>query len=546
MGNWNPHGSYRSPFFDTRISGIDIGAGLDRADPFVTAPVSFTGMLIDAEPYGAYSSQLFFDDMSFGIDGGCCIYGERGTRFHDHFVNFSANPSNNMIAGVASVMWQTGFAKDAGLRIDAHDSKALQTLLARMGDDDVLGVLVRFATYRTVYYDDPTLANGAPATKAAALALQAKIAAGGFQPNPARSLLVGTVGLWRRGEMMTEASDRALTSTMAPIPGQKPPSQRGPAVGTIFARVHDGRLTLDLSNAIPCADRASDKIDLGTLKVTAADPAPAVAIVDVAQIPLGQYDRAAYEATSGIVDIPLATGQTLDGLDLRVAGSDGTVYATEMALRALPTTPNLYLDEGDSTAVDVWVYERGKPASAGVKVTMSELGAPQATSASATTDASGRVRFPLHGTQGEVTGLVFQAGPDPVLPVTNDAFNPLVYTYMYLRVLPADHDIGSLPPTWENVHGHVLANWEAMAPCMDNWLKLGDEAQVRRYASLIRQLTDPSRFESYRYMPITRDMTRGQRALLYKFLGVQDATLATPPDAPKSDFGRLSRSMRSG
>ena len=47
-------------------------------------------------------------------------------------------------------------------------------------------------------------------------------------------------------------------------------------------------------------------------------------------------------------------------------------------------------------------------------------------------------------------------------------------------------------------------------------------------------------------MPITRDMTRGQRALLYKFLGVEDATLASPPDAPKSDFGRLSRAMRSG
>ena len=31
----------------------------------IGAPVTFTGMLVDAEPYGSYSSQLFFDKMSF-------------------------------------------------------------------------------------------------------------------------------------------------------------------------------------------------------------------------------------------------------------------------------------------------------------------------------------------------------------------------------------------------------------------------------------------------------------------------------------------------
>jgi len=28
-GNWNPAGSYRSPFYDTAISGVDLGQGLD-------------------------------------------------------------------------------------------------------------------------------------------------------------------------------------------------------------------------------------------------------------------------------------------------------------------------------------------------------------------------------------------------------------------------------------------------------------------------------------------------------------------------------------
>jgi hypothetical protein len=54
--------------------------------------------------------------------------------------------------------------------------------------------------------------------------------------------------------------------------------------------------------------------------------------------------------------------------------------------------------------------------------------------------------------------LVFQPGDNPVLPVTNDAFNTQTYTYMYLRVLPADSQIAGLAPSWDNVHNYVLSN----------------------------------------------------------------------------------------
>ena len=159
VGSWNPQGTYRSPFYETQVTGVDTGDGLDTKDPFVSAPVNFTGMLVDTEPYGAYSSQLFFNDMSFGIRGGCRVFGPRTARLNDRYINFSNNPNNNMIAGVASVMWQTCFPKDKGLRIDSYDSSALQALAAAMAEADVLGVMVRFCTYRTVYYDDPGLSD---------------------------------------------------------------------------------------------------------------------------------------------------------------------------------------------------------------------------------------------------------------------------------------------------------------------------------------------------------------------------------------------------
>jgi len=527
-GNWNPGGSYRCPFYNTYISGVDLGLGLDRTDAFATAPVGFTGMLVDCEPYGAFSSQLFFDDMSFGIQGGCRIYGKRIMRFNDRFVNFSANPSNNMIAGVASVMWQTGFAKDQGLQIDAFDSNVLQQLQTSMADPDVLGVMVRFVTYRTVYYNDASLTN--TSSGPAATALQAQLNAGGFQPNPARSLLVGTVGLWRRGEVMTEASERALIATMATVPGQKPPTARGPVVATAFARATSKGIALDFSNTIPCSNRATDKFDLGTLTLTAADPPPAVAIATIATIDFSKYDRAAFEATSGIIDIPLDSGtiNQLAGMNLAITAG-GATYLQEDVLRAIPMLPNIYLNQGDSANLVVQVYERGVPASAGVTVTMSDMNATQANGVSLKTNSAGQVSFPLQSTTSEIIGWVFQTGENPTLPVGN-AFTPLNFTYTYQRVLPAESDIAQLPPSWSNAYTYVLANWESMAPCMDNWLRLGDEQQVRSYASIIKTLTDPVNFENFRFMPVTRDMSNGQRTLLYNFLN-------SPYDATTSDSG---------
>src|SRR5262249_4745039 len=86
-GNWNPHGTHRSTFFDTSIVRVDTGEGSSTNDPAVNSAVSFTGMLVDLEPYGAYSSQLFFDAMSFGIQGGCRVFVPRATRMTARYVN---------------------------------------------------------------------------------------------------------------------------------------------------------------------------------------------------------------------------------------------------------------------------------------------------------------------------------------------------------------------------------------------------------------------------------------------------------------------------
>jgi hypothetical protein len=261
-GSWNPGGTHRSTFFDTQISGVDTGAGVATDDPFVKAPVSFQGMLVDCEPYGTFSSQLFFDSLSLGIAGGCRIYAPRTTRFTARYINFARNGANQMIAGIASVIWQTAFAKTDGLEIDAFDSPALQALAKAVEDPDVLGLTVRWNSYFTVYYDDPLLGDASDKAKqserkaAHVAALQAKLKGGGFQPNPARSDVVGVVGLWRKGEPIHEPGDRALLSAEGNV-----------AFGTAFARLDGNTLTLDLGNSVSEVDLALTKQDLGTIDV---------------------------------------------------------------------------------------------------------------------------------------------------------------------------------------------------------------------------------------------------------------------------------------
>ena len=566
-GNWNPHGTYRSSFFNTVVSGGDAGHGLDVQDAAVGVPVGFTGMLVDAEPYGTFSSQLFFDAISFGIDGGCRILAPRSRRMIARYINFNRNQGRGFIAGVASVNWQTSFNKE-GLIIDARDSAVLGALQQALESPDVAGLTVQFNTYRTIYYDDQWLSNNPADTKAQAAAaahakrLTEQLQSGGFQPNPARSTLVGTVGLWRQDEPAQEPGGRALLTNPATLV----PAWPGASVASAHARFEGDVLTVDLSNSISEADPAGEpqpappphaKQDLGTLRWVARKLDGTV--VPLADMDYSQYGAGAYEATSGIVTLTVADpiAATNDLIELHSA--DGkTIYLAESRLRAIPDEHNFYTTPVFNAAnrqvpvqLGVQVYNYGLPAGANVPVAM--VGAPStAIYSTAVTDANGRCSFTyMPPATGGVEGFIFVPGPDAAIPAT---LNPLLNTYMFVRTLPPDADIAAQEPTWDNAYRYVLAKWKAMAPCMDNWLDLADEAQVRRYAPVIAKLTDPANFEMFRYMPVSRDLTDGERTLLYKFLGLAapaagDTLMAaeaveTETSVPKPTIEQLSRQMR--
>lgn len=509
-GSWNPDGTYRSSFFDTGVSGVDLGAGATIDDPFYQSAASFTGMLVDLEPYGSSSSQIFFDTMQFGIDGGYRILLPRRSKFVARCINFSRNSHNRMIAGVASVVWQTSFHKDDGIRIDAFDSPALQALGTAMQDGDVQGLTVRFNAYRTVYYGDPTLQNGSADAVAAAQSLTDKLNQGGWQPNPARSLVVGVVGLWRDGEPMQQPGDRKLI----PVTG---------GIGVAFARVDGATNTLqiDLENSIPETDAELTKANLGTIEVVASDPL-APATLTIGTIPYELYDRDAYDRTSGIVTLPLRDGLAtqLASMTLSLRADAGGLLA-EQDIRTIPAVPSQYVDEGGVAPIVFQLYRMGVPLHQRMPLTIYRLDPTTGEvthAADVESRADGVFATALGGAQGGVYGYVVRPRGEPAPVPVNGMVNTQSYDYMYARVLPADADVAGLPPTWENVYTRVLSDWNAMAPCMDNWLDLADPDQIKRFGPMIRRLTDPTRTEDYRYMPVTRDLSRGKRTLLYRFL----------------------------
>jgi hypothetical protein len=523
-GNWNPHGTHRARFVNVAVTGVDRGDGRTDDDLLVGAPVALTGMLVDVDPYGASSSQLFFDDLSCGIEGSSRIHGRRIGPFASRRINFNRNTGYQVIAGRASVVWQTSFSWSEGLSVEPRGSAVLQELSELLAGGAGRGLTVRLNTYRTAYYGRP---DPQPADDAE---LARRLSEGGFHPNPARGVVVGVIGLWGQGEPAFAPGDRVL----API-GNSP-------LSTAFAQAGEGRLVLDLANSVPETDYQLNKLDLGALTVMARRQGGSSVLATLAP---SVYDKAAYESTSGIVVLPLAQAQAAEAQDAELAlvAADGTALLAEQPLTCVADKPNVYLEEGETIRVELRVLEGAAGPASPVSISVVDRTSP-GPPAVVQADAEGVASLELSGGQAGFWTYFLQPWRD-VQPAFDAARILERMDYLTLRVSAADSDIAALEPTWENVYLNVLRNFEALAPCMDNWLRLGDEEQCRAYAPLIRSLTSRQRFDDYRYMPVTRELSKGRRTLLHRWCdAVEHGPVPAvrqaegPAPRPRDPFGR--------
>jgi hypothetical protein len=92
--------------------------------------------------------------------------------------------------------------------------------------------------------------------------------------------------------------------------------------------------------------------------------------------------------------------------------------------------------------------------------------------------------------------------------------------FAYVRVLPADNDLDSIPDaqvTWDLVYSRVLSYYYRLYPAMDRYLPLNNKAALSARANILKQMIDASVWGSTLYMPPTRDLSDGKRRLLQRW-----------------------------
>ena len=463
---WNFYGGNAASFVDYQdkqslVTGGALGPGETvNTDPLIGKPVAVVGnpfgnpdaptpgRLVDGNPVSVYTSQVYFQELRLG-DQTTGIVGQRSYRMQSRFINFTRN-FNLTAAGGASVSWQTCFPAGEGLTITAGGSRLLQALEAALGQEGVLGLMVRFNSYLNLYNQNGYF-NGispSPANKNEDLSYYYQQVQNGeidqFS-NPCYSRVVGVIGLWLDDELATVPNGRYLVPGVYAAPatheasggsaadeasrkrffaltdreveaagGQPsdavpkaeaagagiriPPTQTKQAaqLGAALVEVDYARslLHLDLLNSFPEWSWQGEKVDLDTVEIGVDDGAGGYA--KVADLPFGSYDRAAYEAGGGLVDLPfddqladrIRNGTLVlkladavptfepDANGNLVASKDKTVLA-EVPLTAQSDARSTYLDQNGSQAVPIGLRFKGA-AAAGAKVLVVRYNPPDA------------------------------------------------------------------------------------------------------------------------------------------------------------------------
>lgn len=576
-GSWNVFGQMQSDF-NADIVGTKSGSP-DAEDPLVGGILQFQGgtpKLVDVNAYSSVSSQVFIGKFGvegpgkLGIDLG--FSGQASCRMTSRRPFMKRNMGGLAIAGNMGVVWQTTIAKDdIQWAKDNAQSSILTELRAAMEREDVQGVMLRFASYTTIYFSHiiegglTTPGNGTPEMTAAYKMLADRwaslhpIAVGNIAQafNPAVSSLTGAIGLWEANELATVPTERVLAMTGV---GSLGPAQ---------AKIDEPRgiVALDLQNTFPELGAASEKAPLGSVMVVSR--ADNGLTTPIATLTPDEYDKTAYEAGGGILDVPYKGGDwdtiragRLEFMAIngpgKMGGMSPQAEISQLRLYADTDDRSVYLNETDSHSVSLRVYENGALPLRAAKVLISAYYPPQEGPAEGlwqlvpTDSASTTPPRNVSLTGGIVTsdGVILDVAADgaasfmvsavapgnafltflpffaedtpPAAPSALAISNIATTGYCAVRVMPFDDALGNIPEdqvSWNFVYENVLRPFDLVYRGMSAGVfSLGDEASIRAHAGSIIGFTDLNEFDSPLYMPVTRDLSRGRRTLLVRYL----------------------------
>lgn len=575
-GSWNVFGQMQSDF-DATIVGTRTGRE-DVGDPIVGGALTFRGgtpKLVDVNAYSSVSSQVFIGGFGLQARGensaGIGFSGPGTCRMTSRRPFMKRNTGGLAIAGNMGVVWQTTIAKaDIEWGTDFSRSSALNALHDAMKRDEVLGVMLRVSSYTTIYFTSVidgglvTPGNGTPEMTAAYKKLAdlwaslQPVAVGNIAAafNPAVSSLTGAVGLWEENELATVPTERVL----AMVPG----SNLGPAQAKVDEK--RGIVSLDVQNTFPEHGATSDKAPLGSFALVAR--ADSGQLTQIGTLTPADTSKSAYQAGGGIIDVPY-DGSDWDAVKSgrlqlvaingpgKMGGMAPSAEIEQLRLYADTDDRSVYLNEGDSQSVTIRVYENGMLPTNATKVLVSAYYPPQQgpteglwqlvrTDDTSTptrnvdlaggsvlpdgividVSADGTAMFDVSAVapgNAFLTFLPFFAQEDiPTAPRALSISNIATTGYAAVRVLPFDDALGATPQdqiTWDFVYENVLRPFDLVYRGMSAGVfSLGDESSIRAHASSIIGFTNLDEFESPLYMPVTRDLSRGRRTLLVRFL----------------------------
>jgi len=583
-GSWNVFGDHGVTFMNdagegAKITGITLPGGPQTADPLIGAGVQLLGLLysdsrrpaparlVDIEPYGPYTSQIFYENVAIG-DKNVGVTGRGACRMFSRWPNFGRNLGSLPIAGSMGVIWQTtvGNADLKWAGLDQSPALAALKTAAEAGTNQ--GIVIQFASYYTLYYQTVTY-QGKPIRSGGDLIWAYQ---NGYRgPNPARSVLLGVIGVWGEGELASAPTQRLLvpnatvTQTVsarsmqrfdpkpeAALAATPSPVSLGPAAAQVDP-VRDV-VVVDFIATFPETNATLEKADLGSFVLQCI--APDKSTIDLG-VPLTavQYNRAAYQASGGICEFPFQTAQRSSiekgTLQLVQKGSTSAPALLESTYLAETDERGSYIDEGETRSITIRVYEKGSLPTSSVSL----LAAQYDINGALITDASNQI---IRMTGPSASGILTVTGGEATLqyqPVQSGCcyvfFYPFTGTtpptapdngfatpadfFAAIRVLPFDDQLEQTTPdsqlSFSFIYNRVLSTYDLIYPVMSLVRNLHDKNVVAAMADQLRFAISLDGFQSTLYMPITRELSAGKRKLLQRYVNLLPNNV--PPDPPQ-------------
>ena len=544
ISGWNFMGDHVTRFLNAKVTSLGLPMEVVDQGSTIGTPVFILGaggegapVMVDTDPCGGgVATMIFVGGLQLGLgdqavkiiaDTVCYSY-YMGPRFG------SLEPPSGQRGFSSLGVWFQFVLPKSALPAEAADPGIKKLLDAARAAN---GLVVRFAVFEVT-----------PAISADKLYqdyLKNKI----MVSNPAFGYLIGTIGVWREGELETSPPGRILTNHAT--------EQEGGPFSPVLANYdsESGILSLDLVNAIPKAQYRTDKAD-----VTAIGPN-----VDVGRLTLSNKeitpgneengafvvnfstDPVNYWRYGGIVDFKPGpqVAKELIGRPLYLTGEKGKPglkwveepYRVESDQRAV-----FLANPDDSRDITLKVTHYGQ-------IPTEPFDLDFSTDSSGVTPDPENLRFWQGSTSIKLLSLPAGTGTVTITVKTNGqpglsqigviASGPAGKTINGgflngVRVFPLDDysDViakGNIP--WAFVYENVLRYYYVIFPAMSLRFPLNDEATVTipGIALQIKARMDDRLFKSTKYMPITRCMSPGKRALLFAFLDERIAAAGAKP-----------------